>query len=270
MTTKQPSHSGERPATDASPTSSEQPFDPSRFAKHEFPVGLREELIRAEKPSIDPKFLHDTVPPNRKPVLTETEAPVTTPRGGFVVPKPQSGVDRDAPTLLAVPVAKPSPSRPAAATAESPSAPPVDTSRDAPTVLLPRARPQSSKRGLVIGLVAALLLLIVAGLMTRPSGDVDIPASAPPPKAPPTVQQAEASEPPVQPSVAPPVAPPVATAATAKTQSTATAEPPRRPKASPHEPRTATPTASEPKAAMPSAPAPSSAPRGKQPWIDGL
>ena len=96
---------------DAAPDSGEKPFDPSHFGRHQFPDGRREELIKTPKPRIDPKFLQDTVPPNQNSVLTEPERPVMTPRGGFAAPKPQGGsVDRDAPTLIAAPAAKSSPS----------------------------------------------------------------------------------------------------------------------------------------------------------------
>src|SRR5262245_11585462 len=62
--TKQPA------VSDSAPDSDQTPFDPSHFGRHHFPAGLREELIRAEKPRIDARFTHDTVPP---------EAPVARP-----------------------------------------------------------------------------------------------------------------------------------------------------------------------------------------------
>ncbi|HVY28766.1 MAG TPA: hypothetical protein VHB79_19555 [Polyangiaceae bacterium] len=174
--------------------------------KHEFPAGLREELIKAEKPRIDPKFLQDTVPPNHKPVLTEPEQPVTTPRGGFAAPKPQNAVDRDAPTLIAAPVAKPlEAATPDAVTlvkvptvkapqpvvnkvADSPSAPPVDTSRTDPTILIPGVRKKKDNRTLVIGVVAALLLLLAIGLLLRPTGEAEPANAALPPKPPSTTE----------------------------------------------------------------------------------
>jgi hypothetical protein len=193
---------------EAPPDSGEKPFDPSHFGKHEFPAGLREELIKAEKPRIDPKFLQDTVPPNRKPVLTEAEQPVTTPRGGFAAPKPQGTVDRDAPTLIAAPVAKPlETATPDAVTlvkvptvkapqpavnkvADSPSAPPVDTSRTDPTILIPGVRKRKDSRGLVIGVVAGLVVLFVVGMLVRPSTSPET-APAPPPKVATTPPQPE-------------------------------------------------------------------------------
>ena len=180
MSTKQPSQSGERPAADAAPDSAEQPFDPSHFGRHEFPAGLREELIKAEKPRIDPKFLQDTVPPNRKPVLTEPEPIATTPRGGFAAPKTStSTVDRDARTLLAVPAKVGSP----AAATDSPSAPPVDTSRTDPTLMLPSVRKPADKRMLVVGIVATSALLTLVGLLlsyTRSDPPTDVAPSAAP------------------------------------------------------------------------------------------
>ena len=60
-----------RPASGASsdspPDSDEAPFDPSRFARHHFPAGLREELIHAEKPHLDPRFTRDTPAPAEVP-----------------------------------------------------------------------------------------------------------------------------------------------------------------------------------------------------------
>lgn len=200
---KQPSHSGERPAADAAPDSAEKPFDPSHFGRHEFPAGLREELIKAEKPRIDPKFLQDTVPPNRKPVLTEPEPIVTTPRGGFAAPKAsESTVDRDAKTLLAVPVVKAS-SPVAATAADSPSAPPVDTSRTDPTIMLPSVRKPADKRVLVISVMGALLLLLAVGLLMGSSGSdagaTVAPATKPTPSP---LQPAPASKPDAHPAPA--------------------------------------------------------------------
>jgi hypothetical protein len=202
---KQPSHSGERPMPDAAPDSGEKPFDPSHFGRHQFPDGLREELIKAPKPSIDPKFLQDTVPPNQNSVLTEPERPVMTPRGGFAAPKPQGGsVDRDAPTLIAapaaarsspsvneshhdrdattlikVPVAKAAPRVAKSKPANSPSTPPVDTSRTDPTILIPGPRRKNEKQALVIGVIAALLVLLVVAFLVRPSSEI-APATATP------------------------------------------------------------------------------------------
>lgn len=221
--TKQPSHSGERPMTEAAPDSGEQPFDPSHFGKHEFPAGLREELIKAEKPRIDPKFFQDTVPPHRKPVLTEAEQPVTTPRGGFAAPKQQGTVDREAPTIVAVPkqqaniadrdaptlVKLPTVKAPRAAqsnAADSPSAPPVDTSRSDPTIFLPATRRKQDNRRLVIGVVAGLVLLIVVALLIRPTPDVGPATAAPSPKPRENTATVEAPQP-----AAPVPAAPVAT-----------------------------------------------------------
>jgi hypothetical protein len=248
---KQPSHSGERPMPDAAPDSGEKPFDPSHFGRHQFPDGLREELIKAPKPRIDPKFLQDTVPPNQNSVLTEPERPVMTPRGGFAAPKPQGGsVDRDAPTLIAAPAAKSSPSHhdrdattlikvPTAKAAprvakskpaNSPSTPPVDTSRTDPTILIPGARRKNEKQALVIGIIAALLLLLVVAFLLRPSSEIAPTTATPTPK------------PAAAPDPAPvrnPTTPPAATPAAAPTSSIQTAqpaslEPSARPDASAH------------------------------------
>ncbi|HVY25471.1 MAG TPA: hypothetical protein VHB79_02930 [Polyangiaceae bacterium] len=217
---KQPSQPSERLKGETAPDSGEQPFDPSHFGKHQFPDGLREELIRAEKPRIDPKFLQDTVPPNRKPVLTEPEQPVTTPRGGFAAPKQQGAVDRAAPPLVAAPMVKqpevtqdavtlvkvPTVKAPQTATnkaADSPSAPPVDTSRSDPTLVIPGVRSRSDKRGLVIGVVAGLSALIVVALLIRPGAEPEptsaAPAAKPPENNPPA--------PHAQPAIAAPAAP---------------------------------------------------------------
>lgn len=210
---KQPSHSGDRPIADAAPDSGEKPFDPSHFGRHQFPDGLREELIKAEKPRIDPKFLQDTVPPNRKPVLTDPEPVVTTPRGGFVAPKPAGvAVDRDAKTLVAAPAAKPvthdrdattlikvptvkaAPRVPTSKTADSPSAPPVDTSRTDPTIILPGVRPKNDKRPLVIGIVTALLVLLIIALLVRPSAET-VPTTTTPTPQPAAADTTPASKP---------------------------------------------------------------------------
>jgi hypothetical protein len=223
--TKQPSHSGERPVADPAPDSAETPFDPSHFGRHEFPAGLREELIKAEKPRIDPKFLQDTVPPNRKPVVTEPEPVVTTPRGGFVAPKTQGAVDRDAPTpiaapatksvenitdrdattLIKLPTAKARPQAASTKAADSPSAPPVDTSRTDPTINLAGVRKKNDKRLLVIGVVAALLVLLIVGLLTPSSGDRAQIAATPglKPAAP---QDTTGASPPASPAAAAPTA----------------------------------------------------------------
>lgn len=286
--TKQPSHSGERPMADSTPDSGEKPFDPSHFGKHEFPLGLREELIKAEKPRIDPKFLQDTVPPNRNPVLTEPEQPATTPRGGFAAPKPQAPVDRDAPTLIAAPIAK-SPEllapdaptlvkvptararRPAITkAADSPSAPPVDTSRTDPTILLPGVRTKNN-RGLVIAIVTGLVLLFAIGLLVRPGTQPETAPAAPAKVAttpPPTNESAAVAAPPAvttthEPAVT--AAPSAPSAEGAPAQPTDThKDKSRPPKASPKttEPKVSPPALSKP------APAPNAA--GKQPWIDGL
>lgn|GEM_PF-6072696 len=105
-------------------------------ATPEFPPALREELIAAEKPRLDPKYFQDTVPPNATAVPTtatavptESQPIVTTPRGGFVAPKaPEGAVKRDAPTVFAAPQAKESTPK-AARSAAPASVPPVDTSR---------------------------------------------------------------------------------------------------------------------------------------------
>lgn len=224
---KQPSHSGERPISDAPPDSGEKPFDPSHFGRHQFPDGLREELIKAEKPRIDPKFLQDTVPPNRKPVLTDPDPVVTTPRGGFVAPKPAGvAVDRDAKTLIATPVAKPAESvhdrdattlikvptakpvpRAKSTAPDSSSAPPVDTSRTDPTIILPGVRPKSDKRPLVIGIVAALLVLLIIALLVRPSAET-VPTTATPTPQPAAADTTPASKPSTPTDVAPAVAAP--------------------------------------------------------------
>ena len=220
---KQPSHSGERPAVDVPPDSGEMPFDPSHFGRHQFPDGLREELIKAEKPRIDPKFLQDTVPPNRKPVLTDPDPVVTTPRGGFVAPKPvgvagdrdaktlvaasaakpvESTHDRDATTLIKVPTVKAAPRVATSKTADSPSAPPVDTSRTDPTIILPGVRPKNDKRRLVIGIVAALLVLLIMALLVRPSAET-VPATATPTPQPAAADTTPASKPATPTDVAP-------------------------------------------------------------------
>jgi hypothetical protein len=287
--TKQPSHSGERPLADSTPDSGQKPFDPSHFGKHEFPLGLREELIKAEKPRIDPKFLQDTVPPNRKPVLTEPEHPATTPRGGFAAPKPRPTVDRDAPTLIATPLAKPpeaptldavtlvkvptvkAPQTPATNPTDSPSAPPVDTSRTDPTIILPGIRKNKDNRGLVIGIVAGLALLFAVGLLIRPGTQPDT-APTPPAKVattpPPLREPASAAEPPAP-------TPTQAPAVTA-TPSAPSAEESAAPPNDTHKDKSRTPKASsktaEPKVSPPALPKPAPAPNaaGKQPWIDGL
>jgi len=291
MTNKQPSHSGERPVADAAPDSGEKPFDPSHFGRHQFPDGLREELIRAEKPRIDPKFLQDTVPPNRKPVLTEAEQPATTPRGGFAAPKTApSVIDRDAPTLIAAPAAKPvenihdrdattlikvptvkaAPRVATSKAADSPSAPPVDTSRTDPTIILPGVRAKNDKRPLVVGVVAALLVLLIIGLVVRPK-PVTEPASGFQPKT--------AKISPKAGETGNPVAPTAASAAhlsapTDDSPGTALIVQPSgtaRSKEKPHIVKPS-PTTGEPKPAAPSTPKPMPAPNaaGKQPWIDGL
>jgi hypothetical protein len=221
---KQPSNSGERPIADPAPDSGEKPFDPSHFGRHQFPDGLREELIKAPKPRIDPKFLQDTVPPNRRPVLTDPDPVVTTPRGGFVAPKPPGGaIDRDAKTLIAAPAAKPLDSvidrdpttliklptvkqpQQAAATkaAGSPSAPPVDTSRTDATIISPGVRKKNDKRPLVIGVVAALVLLLAIGLLIQPSADVAPNTATPSPKPVAAPDTTVASKPAAPPTVAP-------------------------------------------------------------------
>jgi hypothetical protein len=282
--TKQPSHSGERPMTEAAPDSGEQPFDPSHFGKHEFPVGLREELIRAEKPRIDPKFLQDTVPPNRKPVLTEAEQPVTTPRGGFAAPRQADAVDRDAPTLIA-PSARPSevtqdavtlikvptvkaPQSAVSKAADSPSAPPVDTSRSDPTIVLPGVRKKKDNRGIVIGVVAVLAVLFVVGMLVRPDAPTE-PAPAPTVAAKPP----EASQPAAVAAPAVPSTKPELSAATAEPAVAPSPQPSEAPhsKEKTRSPKS-TPQAAETKVPAPSTPKPTPAPNaaGKQPWIDGL
>lgn len=271
--------------TEAAPDSGEQTFDPSHFGKHEFPAGLREELIRAEKPRIDPKFLQDTVPPNRKPVLTEAEQPATTPRGGFAAPKQQGIVDRDAPTLVAAPVVKQSevvsqeavtlvkvptvkaPQPVASKAAESPSAPPVDTSRSDPTILLPGLRKKKDNRGLVIGVVAALVVLFVVGMLLRPNtpGEpVPTPTAAAKPPQPNQVAVTAAPAPSAKPEPAATTAQPTAIPSPQPSEAPHSKDKPRAPKPTPQTAElkaTASPT---PK------PAPATTAAGKQPWIDGL
>lgn len=225
---KQPSHSGERPIADAAPDSGEKPFDPSHFGRHQFPDGLREELIKAEKPRIDPKFLQDTVPPNRKPVLTDPDPVVTTPRGGFVASKAvgvavdrdaktlvtapaarpvESTHDRDATTLINVPTVKAAPRVATSKAADSPSAPPVDTSRTDTTIILPGVRPKNDKRPLVIGIVAALLVLLIIALLVRPPAET-VPTTATPTPQPAAADTTPASKPATPTDVAPATAAP--------------------------------------------------------------
>jgi len=173
-------------------TDADKEIDPSHFGIYEFPPGLREELIAAEKPRLDPKYFQDTVPPNAKAVLTE---PVTTPRGGFVAPKPPEGaVDRDAPTVVALPRAKAR--TPAEATPSAPpaSAPPVDISRSQDTITIPGIRQKRKQTRLVVAAVfgAFIVIGVAIGWMSReqPSSDVtghDASRDAPPVIAPPAV-----------------------------------------------------------------------------------
>jgi hypothetical protein len=229
MSTKQPSHSGERPVADPAPDSAETPFDPSHFGRHEFPAGLREELIKAEKPRIDPKFLQDTVPPNRKPVLTEPEPVVTTPRGGFAAPKPVPGtIDRDAKTLVAASTTKPA-AKASATSHDSPSMPPVDTSRTDATIVLPRVHRPADKRRLVLGIVVAAALLTFVGLLLKYTrsevpGDV-IPSAHPATAASPT-EKTEAPSPAPKTSTSDPAARALLKPASPKHQGVAEAEPP--------------------------------------------
>ncbi len=156
-----PNPAGEAPVTPPLGTSAEKELDPSHFGVYEFAPGLREELIRAEKPRLDPKLLQDTVPPNRKPVVTEPDRVATTPRGGFVAPKAGAGVDRDAVTLVALPVPEQAPSPPTASTPPAPSsAPPVDTSRTQDTVFLPAIR-HKRKHTRLIAAVAFLAFVVI-------------------------------------------------------------------------------------------------------------
>jgi hypothetical protein len=273
----QPSQAGERPVADPAPDSAETPFDPSHFGRHEFPAGLREELIKAEKPRVDPKFLQDTVPPNRKPVLTEPEPPVTTPRGGFVAPRTPTTADRAVPTLIAAPATKPveniadrdpttlikvptAKSRPHAAStrpADSPSAPPVDTSRTDSTILLPGVRKKHDKRPLVIGLVAALLVLLIVGVLIQSSGDGAQIATPPGPK--PAAQDTAAAN--------QPTSPPVPT--TAAADSTNAVQPAASPPAAPTRPTAADSSQAKKKAALTSKPSPAKpAPTGAKPRFD--
>lgn len=143
-------------------------IDPSHFGIYEFKPGLREELIRAEKPRLDPKLFVDTVPPNGKPVVTEPERIATTPRGGFVAPKPAVTTDRDAPALIAPPTAKAA--LPVAAPPSvPPSTPPIDTSHSQDVI------PTNGRKGTYIRLVAGVaivaFIIICVALIRMGAGD---------------------------------------------------------------------------------------------------
>jgi hypothetical protein len=175
---------GTKPATD----DAKPEYDPSHFGVYEFGPGEREALIKAKKPHIDPRLLQDTVPPN-KAVVTKPDEVATTPRGGFAAPKAQDPTARDAETKIAVPrpqasVPPPAPSTalksaPLAAVPASPgslpkakpsspsSTPPIDTSRTAETVFLPRFRGKRDRTRLVAAVVGGAFILIGVGVARK-------------------------------------------------------------------------------------------------------
>lgn len=185
---------GTKPASeDAKPE-----YDPSHFGVYEFGPGEREALIKAKKPHIDPRLLQDTVPPN-KAVVTKPDEVATTPRGGFAAPKSQDPTGRDAETKIAVPRPQASVPPPAASTAlksaplavapasastvpkakpSSPSStPPIDTSRTAETIFVPRVRGKRDRTRIVAAVVGGAFILIGAGVarrcMTEPASEAN-------------------------------------------------------------------------------------------------
>jgi cytoskeletal protein RodZ len=100
---------------------------------------------------------------------------------------------------------------------ESPSAPPVDTSRTDATIILPAVRAKNDKRPLVIGVIAALLVLLAVGLLIRPKPITEPAAAFAPNTATKPAEAAEAA------NAAAPTAPSAEPAAAASDKSPVTA-----------------------------------------------
>jgi hypothetical protein len=111
----------------------------------------------------------------------EPERAVTTPRGGFAASK-QSIRDRDTTTPAHATTAKAVPRAVSRKVADFRSAPPVAMSSSKPTSMLPGTWRTSAKRALVLaGLtgLAALLGLLVVGLLRQPSDETSLVTGTP-------------------------------------------------------------------------------------------